>query len=257
MVGGHRLRRIYLHIFVVLRITYYVPFMCGRFVQIEKPEFYAEHFGVELVRTEPLGKRYNVAPTTRVYAVAEHDDTRVLTSFRWGLIPSWAKDPRIGAKAINARSETAAEKPMFRSSFARRRCLIPMDGFYEWERKAKGKLPHYVHAVDGSPLPVAGLWSSWNDPVTDERLLTCTVLTGPPNQLVEKIHDRMPVILPRDRWDAWLDPDNTDVEGLRALLDVYPADRMTEHPVSTLVNKVSNDVPELIEPLETPIVDQT
>jgi len=231
--------------------------MCGRFVQVEKPEFYAEHFGAEFVRTETLKSSYNVAPTTKIYAVAEHEGARVLTSFRWGLIPSWAKDAKIGARAINARSETAAEKPMFRSSFAKRRCLIPVDGFYEWERKAKGKLPHYVHAVDGEPLPVAALWSSWHDPQSDGRVLTCTILTGPPNRVVAKIHDRMPVILPRDRWDAWLDPDNTDTEELRALLDVFPGDTMTEYPVSTLVNAVSNDTPDLIKRLETPAADQT
>jgi putative SOS response-associated peptidase YedK len=231
--------------------------MCGRFVQVEKPEFYAEQFGVEFIRTEPLPQRYNVAPSTKVYAVAEHDDARVLTSFRWGLIPSWAKDRKIGSRAINARSETAPDKPMFRSSFAKRRCIIPVDGFYEWERKAKGKLPHYIYATDGKPLAVAGLWSSWQDPETDERLLTCTILTGSPNEMIEKIHDRMPVIMPRDRWDAWLDPTNTDIEELKALLAVYPDDHMAEYPVSTLVNKVSNDTPDLIKPLETPAIEQT
>ncbi len=231
--------------------------MCGRFVQVEKPEFYAEWFGAEFVRTETLTQRYNVAPTTKIYAVAEYEDARVLASFRWGLIPSWAKDEKIGARAINARSETAPDKPMFRSSFARRRCLIPVDGFYEWERREKGKLPHYVHTTNGEPLPVAGLWSAWHDPQTDERVLTCTILTGPPNRVVGKIHDRMPVILPRDRWDAWLDPDNVDIDELRALLEVYPGDDMTEYPVSTLVNKVSNDTPDLIKRLETPAVDET
>lgn len=229
--------------------------MCGRFVQVEKPEFYAEHFGAEFVRTETLKQRYNVAPTTQVYAIAEHEDARVLTSFRWGLIPSWAKDRKVGARTINARSETVADKPMFRSSFAKRRCLIPIDGFYEWERKTKGKLPHYIYATDGKPLPVAGLWSSWHDPQADERLLTCTILTIAPNPLLAKIHDRMPVILPPDLWDAWLDPSNTDTEILKELIDVYPADLMTEHPVSTLVNKVHNDTPDLIRPLDTPAVD--
>jgi putative SOS response-associated peptidase YedK len=234
---------------------HYLGAMCGRFVQVEKPEFYAEHFGVEFVRTEMLSGSFNVAPTQRVYAVAEHDGDRVLTSFRWGLVPHWAKDLKIGARSINARSETAATKPTFRSSFARRRCLIPVDGFYEWERKAKGKLPHYIRAKDGSPLPLAGLWSSWRDPETDERVLTCTILTGEPNELLAPIHDRMPVILPEEVWEEWLDPDNDDVDEVARLLTTYPAGLMEEHAVSTLVNSVANDSPELIAPLTTPAVD--
>lgn len=230
--------------------------MCGRFVQVEKPEFYAEHFGVEMIRSETLAENYNVAPTQQIYAVAEHDDARILTSFRWGLVPFWAKDLKIGAKAINARAESAADKPMFRTSFADKRCLIPIDGFYEWERKAKGKLPHYIRHADGSPLAVAGLWSSWRDPETDERILTATILTGRPNSLVEPIHDRMPVILTPDRWDTWLDRGVTDTDVVRSLIDTYPADRLTEHAVSTLVNTVANNTPDLITPLETPATEQ-
>lgn len=226
--------------------------MCGRFVQVEKPEFYAEHFGAEFIRTETLRVSYNVAPTSQVYAIADHDEARVLTSFRWGLIPSWAKERKIGARTINARSESAAEKPMYRSSFTRRRCIVPVDGFYEWRQMARGKLPHYIYAADGKPLAVAGLWSVWSDPETDERILSCTILTGRPNSMVEKIHDRMPVILPPDRWEAWLDPTNTDKEFVRGLMGVYPAGLMAEHPVSTLVNKVQNNTEDLIRELETP-----
>jgi len=229
--------------------------MCGRFVQVEKPEFYAEHFGAEFVRTETLVQNFNVAPTEQVYAVAQHEGERVLTSFRWGLVPFWAKDLKIGAKSINARSETASTKPMFRDSFERRRCLIPADGFYEWERKAKGKLPHYIHGSDGNPLPIAGLWSSWRDPATDERVLTCAILTGKPNGLLEPIHDRMPVILPARVWSEWLDPGNRDIGALEALMEVYPSDGLVEHPVSTLVNAVANNTPDLIDPLTTPAVD--
>jgi putative SOS response-associated peptidase YedK len=229
--------------------------MCGRFVQVEKPELYAEYFGAEFVRTETLRQSYNVAPTSHVYAIADHGKDRVLTSFRWGLIPSWAKERKIGARTINARSETAADKPMFRSSFVKRRCLIPIDGFYEWERTTKGKLPHYIYSDDGSPLPIAGLWSAWNDPDTDERLLTCTILTGSPNPLLARIHDRMPIIMPPERWDAWLDPALTDKETINGLMTTYPADLMDEHAVSTLVNRVQNNTIDLITPLETPIVD--
>ena len=229
--------------------------MCGRFVQVEKPEFYAEHFGAEFVRTETLPVNYNVAPTETVYAVVEHEEQRALTSFRWGLVPFWAKDLKIGAKAINARSETAATKPMFRDSFKRRRCLIPADGFYEWQRKAKGKLPHFIHGADSKPLPLAGLWSSWRDPETDERFVTCTILTGRPNPLMEPIHDRMPIILAEDDWGRWLDPGYHDVEALEALMVPYPADAMAEYPVSTLVNKVANNTPDLLTPLTTPAAE--
>lgn len=229
--------------------------MCGRFVQVEKPEFYAEHFGAEFVRTETLRQNYNVAPTDPVYAVAEHDGDRVLTSFRWGLVPFWAKDVKIGAKSINARSETVATKPTFKASFANRRCLIPADGFYEWQKKDKGKLPHFIYAADRAPLALAGVWSSWKDPSTEERLLTCAIITGPPNELVEPIHDRMPVILPPSQWETWLDRSNDDVEALAATLSQYPADRMAAHAVSTLVNKVANNTPDLIDPLDTPAVD--
>ena len=229
--------------------------MCGRFVQVEKPEFYAEHFGAEFVRTETLPVNYNVAPTQTVYAVVEHEDQRALTSFRWGLVPFWAKDLKIGARAINARSESAAGKPMFRDSFKKRRCLIPADGFYEWERKAKGKLPHYIHAADKRPLPLAGLWSSWRDPETEERFVTCTILTGAPNKLMEPIHDRMPIIIPEGDWERWLDPGNQDFEGLQALMQPYPADAMEEYAVSTLVNKVANNTADLLTPLTTPAAE--
>ncbi len=227
--------------------------MCGRFVQVEKPEFYAEHFGAEFVRTETLRESYNVAPTSQVYAVVEHEGDRALTSFRWGLIPSWAKEKKIGAKTFNARSETAADKPMFRSSFTKRRCIIPVDGFYEWERRGdKGKLPHFIFGADKKPLPAAGLWSTWKDQETDELLRTCTILTGTPNGLIEKLHDRMPVIMPENDWAAWLDPDLTDKEAIKALMGVYPESLMDEYPVSTLVNKVQNNTVDLLTPLNLP-----
>lgn len=228
--------------------------MCGRFVQVEKPEFYAEHFGTDFVRTETIKPSWNVAPTMHVYAVAEHDDARVLTSFRWGLVPFWAKDLKIGARAINARIETAPDKPMFRDSFESRRCLIPLDGFYEWERKTKGKLPHFITSADASPLAAAGLWASWRNPEDGERTLTCSILTGKPNQLVAPIHDRMPVIVDRSVWGDWLDPNN-GAEVARQLVGVYPADKMSEYAVSTLVNKVANDSADNIKRLETPAVD--
>ena len=229
--------------------------MCGRFVQAQPPSIYADYFGVAEVVTESLAPSYNVAPTDEVYAVAEHAGTRQLGTFRWGLLPFWAKDRKMAARNINARSETASIKPAFRESFQRRRCIIPADGFYEWQVRPKGKLPHYIRGAAGGPLALAGLWSSWRDPETGERLRTCTILTGEPNDLVAGVHDRMPVVLGPDVWDRWLDPDSADVDELGALLSVYPDRDLAMHPVSTLVNKVQNNVPELIAPLETGAVE--
>lgn len=225
--------------------------MCGRFVQAHDASFYADAFGVETIRTELLPVSYNVAPTDTVYAVAEHDGARVLGSFRWGLIPFWAKDRKIGSRNINARAETVAEKPAFRDSFANRRCLIPADGFYEWQRLPKGKLPHYIYRADKRPLALAGIWSSWKEPESGERVLTCSIVTGRPNDLVGDIHDRMPVILPEKTWNLWLDRGVEDRVILERLLTVYPETPMDAHPVSTLVNKVANNYPECIVPLET------
>jgi putative SOS response-associated peptidase YedK len=206
---------------------------------------YAELFGVDVIKTEELKPSYNVAPTDRM-----------LGTFKWGLLPFWAKDRKLAARNINARVETVAEKSSFSESFERRRCLIPADGFYEWEVKPKGKLPHFIYGANGKPLALAGLWSSWKDPETGERVRTCTILTGEPNDLVAPIHDRMPISLPRGLWAVWLDPDNDDTAALGELLATLRKPDLAEHPVSTLVNKVQNNVPELIVPLETGAVDQ-
>jgi putative SOS response-associated peptidase YedK len=224
--------------------------MCGRFVQALDPEAYAEFFGAEPVEDlGPAAPSYNVAPTTRVYAVAEHEGVRRLGRFRWGLIPFWAKDTGIASRLINARAETLATKPAFRNSFKSRRCLIPADGFYEWERRVKGKLPHYVYREDGDPLALAGLWASWRDPGTDERIVSCTIVTTEPNDLMSRLHDRMPVVLARPQWDRWLDAEFADAGALGELL-VPTTEALAEHPVSTLVNSVRNNFPDCIAPLE-------
>lgn len=225
-------------------------------MQSHDPAFYADALQVETITVDSLSVSYNVAPTDQVYAVAEHDGDRLLGSFRWGLIPWWAKDRKLAARHINARVETVAEKPAFRESFAKRRCLIPADGFYEWKRLPKGKLPHYIYRVDQRPLAFAGLWSSWKDPDSGDRVRTCTIITGKPNELVAGIHDRMPVILDEGSWSDWLDPTVEDPELLKSLLAVHPGLAMSQHPVSTLVNKVANNYPECIEPLETGAVEQ-
>ncbi len=229
--------------------------VCGRFVQAAEPEVYAELFSVDRIIAPLLPASYNVAPTDPVYAVVEHDGERLLSSFSWGLVPWWAEDRRIAARNINARAETVAEKPAFRDSFTGRRCLIPADGFYEWQVRPKGKLPHYVHPSGGGAVAFAGLWASWRDPEADERVRTCTIITGEPNDTVAPIHDRMPVMLPGSAWAAWLDPAMVDAEVLLPLLTAAPADSLAVHPVSTLVNKVANNLPELIRPLTTPAAE--
>jgi putative SOS response-associated peptidase YedK len=220
--------------------------MCGRFVQAQDPATYAQFFGAAPVENlESAAPSYNVAPTDRVYAVAEHDGARSLGRFRWGLIPFWAKEKGIGSRQINARAETISTKASFRDSLVSRRCLIPADGFFEWKKMTRGKLPHYIFRSDGDPLALAGLWATWRDPETDERVASCTVVTTEPNQLLADIHDRMPVVLPADRWDQWLDREFADVEALQAML-TPSAEAMAAYPVSTLVNSVRNNLPECI-----------
>jgi len=220
--------------------------MCGRFVQKETPEYYADYFKAQLLPVfEQHTPQYNVAPTNLVLAVAVHDDVRQLGSFRWGLLPFWAKDKKIGAKLINARVETAATKPAFR----------PADGFFEWQVRDKGKLPHYIYAADHSPLAFAGLWSTWRDPETDTKIVTCTIMTGDPVKSVAPIHDRMPVVLQPDMWEAWLDRDLTDTDEIQAMLAGRPDPAMALHPVATLVNKVANNLAENIAPLDSSVGD--
>jgi putative SOS response-associated peptidase YedK len=223
--------------------------MCGRFVQAHDPGEYAEYFGAGLAVSESLKPSYNVAPTDQVYALAEHEGDRRLGTFRWGLIPWFAKDIKVGARHINARAETVHTTAAFKRSLENRRCIVPADGFYEWEKlESGGKLPHYLFRHDGEPLALAGLWGSWRTE-EGERITSCTVITTAPNELVAPIHDRMPVVLPRDRWDRWLDPEFGDTDALRAMLGPVDAALMGEYPVSTLVNKVANNYPECIEPL--------
>jgi putative SOS response-associated peptidase YedK len=166
---------------------------------------------------------------------------------RWGLIPSWAKDPAMGAKLINARAETVAEKPSFRSAFRHRRCLVVADGFYEWQKQEGKKQPFYFRLQDGQPFAFAGLWESWKDP-NGEVVDSCTILTTEANQLMQPIHDRMPVILASQDYDLWLDP-TVQSEQLQNLLQPFPSEAMVSYPVSTKVNKPTNDTPELVNSL--------
>ncbi len=236
--------------------------MCGRFVSASTPEAIAAHFGAA-VQVESLGANYNVAPTSDVYGVLATDEGRSVRAFHWGLIPSWAKERKIGQRMINARSETLASKPAFKAPFRAKRCIIPMDGFYEWRagdpdgpltKAGKPvKQPLFIHRRDGDLLAVAGLWSAWRDPDADPEteawLHSVTVVTTAANATMAPIHDRMPVILPHDAWERWLDPAHHDLDDLATLLVPAADDVLTTHPVTTDVNSVRNQGPELIAPI--------
>ena len=219
--------------------------MCGRYTLRTPVEKLAEEFGFEATSVE-LPPKYNVAPTQEVAAVLSEGGERHLELLRWGLIPSWADDPGIGSRMINARAETAPEKPSFRRAFRERRCLIPADGFYEWKRTNGTKQPYCIRMREGRPFAFAGLWESWKDDGGPE-IRSCAILTTAPNALAGEIHDRMPVILPAGSYDAWLDPE-AEKEELVALLAPYPEAEMEAYPVSRFVNSPSNNDPRCIEP---------
>lgn len=254
--------------------------MCGRYAASKDPDALVEEFEVEETLVEqPIGPDYNVAPTKPVYVVLERrpkkDDEeqapssvqRQLRVARWGLVPSWAKDPKIGSRMINARMETVSEKPAYRRAFAARRCLLPADGFYEWytpsepaadqppTRSGKPrKQPFYIHPEDGSTMAMAGLYEWWHDP-TKERddpqgwLLSTVVITTEASDAVGRIHDRMPLVVARDDWQQWLDPDLADSEVVHRLLTPATSQHLAAYPVSTRVNDVRHNGPELVEPL--------
>ena len=222
--------------------------MCGRFSITGDLDFYAEYFGVDDVIAEPLEKSWNVAPTDPVYVIAERDGERQLGSMRWGLVPHWAKDTR--SIHINARSETVATTAAFRDSFARKRCLIPADGFYEWEPAEKGRTPHWVYRADGHPMVFAGIWASRLDPDTGHWHRTCSILTTGAEGAITSIHDRMPVALVPDVWDRWLDRDLQDPEAALGLLQPIDPDTIMEHIVSRNVNSVKNNTPDLHDHVE-------
>ena len=242
--------------------------MCGRFTAATQPSLLAERFRAESVGVEGHQPSWNVAPSSEVLVVeASSEGSRRLRALRWGLVPKWAKDPSAGNKLINMRAETVREKPAWRRSLANRRCIIPVDGFYEWQGMGKGqkKQPIYITARDPQPLALAGLWATWHDPsaaetsdqqetsdgkAADGELWTCTILTTTPNKLLASVHHRMPVILPPEAWDTWLDPANTDTEALGALLVPAPDDLLVCWPVDTAVGNIRNNRPELLEPLE-------
>lgn len=221
--------------------------MCGRFTLTAPADIIADLF--EVAALPPIAPHYNIAPTQDVLAVrADADGAREAVMLRWGLIPYWADDRSIGSRLVNARSETAAEKPAFRDAFERRRCLVVADGFFEWKPVNRHKQPYWIRLADGAVFGMAGLWERWRDE-EGEWLQTCTVLTTGPNELVAPLHDRMPVIVPPAQHATWLDPD-TGARDLQKLLCPFPAEEMTATAVSTRVNSVAHDDPGCVEPVQ-------
>jgi len=218
--------------------------VCGRYTLRSNPKAVAEAFGLDDVPIFEL--RYNIAPTQNVSAIQLKDGKRHLSFLHWGLIPSWADDPAIGNRMINARADGVADKPSFRSAFKKRRCLIVADGFFEWKKEGKAKQPFLITLKSGKPFAFAGLAEHWHR--GDQVIDSCTIITTEPNELMADIHDRMPVILPPADYDLWLDQDFQGKEKLLAMLGSYPADEMKGGPVSTVVNNPRNEKPECVDP---------
>lgn len=219
--------------------------MCGRYTLSSPSDLLSDLF--ELEETLELGPRYNIAPSQEAAVVRSTEKGRTLSLLRWGLVPFWAKDPEIGNRMINARSETVQEKPSFRTSFRRKRCLVAATGFYEWQATDGRKQPWYFGLRDGGPFAMAGLWDRWDK--GDSPLESFTILTTEPNELVAQAHRRMPVMLAPASYDAWLDTSNEQTDDLLPLLAPFDADAMEGYPVSTFVNSPANDSPRCIEPL--------
>lgn len=221
--------------------------MCGRYTLKATPGVVADQFRFE--ELSDLTPRYNIAPSQPVVSVRMNSGstTREGVMLKWGLIPSWAKDPAMGMKLINARAETVAEKPSFRKAFRQRRCLVLADGFYEWQKEGQTKQPYYIRMKDERPFAFAGLWEHWTD-AEGNVLETCALMTTEPNEIMTPIHHRMPVILNPNAYDPWLDPTLQDVSRLTPLLQSYPAEEMMANPVSRVVNNARIDDPRCIEP---------
>jgi putative SOS response-associated peptidase YedK len=198
--------------------------MCGRFILVIDLSVLVDYFQIGEVSSE-YKTGCNICPGEQISAVIRSRDVNKLVNFRWGLVPSWAKDPSIGYKMINARAETIAEKPSFKDAFKWRRCLIPAEGFYEWQKLGKIKQPLRFYLKSGQPFGFAGLYESWMSPERD-LINTCTIITTPPNELTLPIHDGMPAIIPKDKMAYWMDPANHDQRGLLSLLKPYPSDEM-------------------------------
>lgn len=223
--------------------------MCGRYAITTAPEAMRRLFGYLEMPNFPA--RYNIAPTQPIPIVRFVEGKRQFALVRWGLLPPWVKDPKIFTLLINARGETVNDKPAFKNAMKRRRCLIPVDGFYEWKRDGAVKRPHYIHRKDGAPFAFAGLWETWMGP-NGEELETAAIVTTSANQLLAPIHDRMPVILEPDAYETWLDTANVDAKAAAALIAPAQNEFFEAYEISPLVNRVANDGPELQAPYTAP-----
>jgi putative SOS response-associated peptidase YedK len=231
--------------------------MCGRFTQERPASELAEIFGAEPLVDDP-GPRYNVAPTDETLVVVQRDERRAITAYRWGLVPHWSTDLKAGSRMFNARAETLTTSPAFREAFRRRRCLVPVESFYEWKREGTVRQPYRVARDDGRPLVLAGLWAGWKDPWTEQVRRTFTIVTTTPNEAMADLHDRMPVLVPDDAWDRWLQPAPAEPDELLAMLQPSDEIALRIYAVNRYVNDVRRDGPELIEPLEVPMaVEET
>jgi putative SOS response-associated peptidase YedK len=226
--------------------------MCGRFTQERPASELAEIFAAEPLADE-LGPRYNVAPTDEAFVIVQREDRRAVTAYRWGLVPHWATDAKSASRMFNARAETITASPAFREAFRRRRCIVPVDSFYEWKREGTVRQPYRVSRDDGQPLALAGLWSGWRDPETEEVRRTFTIVTTTPNEAMADLHDRMPVVLHEALWDRWLVDGRAgpavDESELLTMLQPTETVALRIYPVNRYVNDVRRDGPELIEPL--------
>jgi len=225
--------------------------MCGRFTQERPASELAEIFAAEPLADE-LGARYNVAPTDEAFVIVQREDRRAVTAYRWGLVPHWATDAKSASRMFNARAETITASPAFREAFRRRRCIVPVDSFYEWKREGTVRQPYRVSRDDGMPLALAGLWAGWRDLETEEVRRTFTIVTTTPNDAMADLHDRMPVVLDETLWDRWLIDGRAgppiDPGELLAMLQPTDAVPLRIYPVNRYVNDVRRDGPELIEP---------
>jgi putative SOS response-associated peptidase YedK len=223
--------------------------MCGRYALITNPEAIRALFRYPERPNFP--PRFNIVPTQPIPIVRLFEGERQFALVRWGLIPGWVKDPRSFSLLFNARGESVLERPAFQAAMRYRRCLVPFDGFYEWKHSGRRRQPYYIHARDGGPLAFAGLWESWMGP-NGEEMETAAIITTSANDQLAPLHDRMPVILPAEAFDLWLDYRNVDAETATRLITPAREDLLEIHPVSDAVNRAENDVPELIEPVEEP-----
>jgi putative SOS response-associated peptidase YedK len=226
--------------------------MCGRFTQERPASELAEIFAAEPLADE-LGARYNVAPTDEAFVVVQREERRAIMAYRWGLVPHWSTDAKTASRMFNARAETITASPAFREAFRRRRCVVPVDSFYEWKREGTVRQPYRVTRADGRPLALAGLWAGWRDPESDQVRRTFTIVTTTPNAAMADLHDRMPVVLDERVLDRWLVDGRAgppvDEAELLAMLAPDDAIDLRIYPVNRYVNDVRRDGPELIEPL--------